>query len=312
MTAADDAGGGAGSGGPAGSGLGQLGKELGGSEGAGVGGTGGEAPEWAKTYEDADIKAWVTKKGWSGPEEAFRSHMELEKLRGVPASQLVKLAPVDDKEAWHGQDGVFAKLGRPGAPDKYELPEVKLGDQDVSEKIRAAAFEAGLSQAQADRMAKELNGWQASISEQRNLEFGQAQKADMEKLKAEWEANGGAQANFLKATAGAQMLGFDFSTEEGEKHLDALEREIGTYKVLSMLKAVGELRAEHRGGEPPGGEGGGVEPFGMTPEQAQREIKDFEDSNPQIVSAWARGEASADVKKRLDTLYAIAYPGGQM
>lgn len=322
MTAAGEMGGDAGQGGPSGeeSGSGSGSPALG--QLSDLAGEGNEqekpnegqvetSPEWVRDFGDADVKAWVGKKGWSGPEDALRSHMELEKFRGVPADQLIKLAPVDDKESWHGEKGVYARLGRPPSPDKYELGEVKLGNQDVTDKVRQVAFETGMSQAQAERFTKELTGWQGEAEKQRELEFVQRQQQEMEKLKVEWEANGGARANYLKATAGADMLEFDIQSEEGERKMKTLERELGTYTVMNMLRAVGELKADHKAGDPAGEFDPGTSAFAMSPERAMREIQEFEQANPELANAWARGEAPPEVNKRMDVLHSLAYPGTQ-
>ena len=81
-------------------------------------------PSWRDSLPD-DLKgaAWLSK--YKTPEDALRGFAEAQKLIGSKLS-----VPKDDapKEEW---DKFYASLGRPEAPDKYDLgvPEMRCRDQ---------------------------------------------------------------------------------------------------------------------------------------------------------------------------------------
>lgn len=94
-------------------------------------------PSWRDSLPD-DLKTHSTLSKFSDPATLAKSYVELEKMRGVPADQLLVL-PKDqaDKDGW---SKVFSKLGRPESPDKYS--EVKM---DLPEGVEFSKEEAALA-----------------------------------------------------------------------------------------------------------------------------------------------------------------------
>jgi hypothetical protein len=73
--------------------------------------------------------------------EASKSHRELQKFHGVPASQLVKLPKDAADEA--GWKAVYSRLGMPAEAKDYDLSGVKRADgtdvdQALADTLRAA------------------------------------------------------------------------------------------------------------------------------------------------------------------------------
>jgi len=91
-----------------------------------------------------DMKGYVETKGFKDPVAVLVSYQNLEKLRGVPEAQLLKLpAKLDDAE---GMAAVYDRLGRPESAEKY-TQAVGVSD-DVFKAIAADAHKLGLSDAQ--------------------------------------------------------------------------------------------------------------------------------------------------------------------
>ena len=191
-----------------------------------------------------------------------KSYVHAQKLVG--ADKLV--IPKEDapKEEW---DRFFAKLGRPDAPDGYELPvpdEAKeLVDDSVAEVFRKAAYEAGLSKSQAAKLWEavvEHNTGEANAIEQA---LDELRESGEKALRAEW---GPAYEQHVELAAKAVM---ELGGEELVKFLD----ETGLGNSPELVKAfakVGKMLADDSLAP-------GVSPgrWGMTPEAARRELAEL-------------------------------------
>jgi len=101
-----------------------------------------------------ELKDYVTAKGFKDAGSVLESYRNLEKLRGVPADRLLTL-PGNADEAG-AMDGVWDKLGRPEAADKYTNALGDGIDAGVYEKVSAEAHKLGLSDAQFQGLQKAL------------------------------------------------------------------------------------------------------------------------------------------------------------
>ena len=94
---------------------------------------------WRDSLPD-DLKAHTTLSKFNDTATLAKSYVDLEKMRGVPADQLLVLPKdANDKDGW---TKVFSKLGRPESPDKYS--EVKM---DLPQGVEFSKEEASLARA---------------------------------------------------------------------------------------------------------------------------------------------------------------------
>lgn len=313
-----DGGSGGGSGdGAGGSGSGSQGSSFGsGGDGDGDGAGGGNlptVPEWAGTIEDSDVANWLAKKSERFPDmqTALRSHMELEAFRGVDETQLIKLVDPTETEAWHGEGGIFERLGRPKNADGYELPKPEEGQDmtgriDLAEIARPIFFKHGVSKGAGEAIANEVNNALQAAEQAEDTEFYNTQAKEQALVSKEWGENINAEPELrgpkmTQAIAGAKALGFDPNTDEGSKMLLELERTIGTRVILNKMQEIGARLGEAGGGS----HGGGGDSTFMTEDQALSEIKRREEDEAWMASYLDGDEAKNAEMKRL---YEFAYP----
>lgn len=119
---------------------------------------GAESVNWTDGFDDA-LKGYVETKGFDGPASLASSYQNLEKLRGVPAEQLLQLPPdLSDKEAMLP---VYAKLGMPETPDAYTNVLGDGFDAETFKSIAQKAHEVGIG----DGQFKHLQESMAQISQ---------------------------------------------------------------------------------------------------------------------------------------------------
>ena len=266
-------------------------------------------PEWASGFQDNELKSWIAKKaerwGEGGVESALKSHFELEKLKGAEASQLIKLEPIDNREAWHGPGGVFERLGRPQTADGYEMPDIpeeRLGEGsiDLRPVFKESAFKVGLTGAQAKEMSADLNKALMEFEILEETKFVTSQNKDMDVVKGEWGDE--FEKNMEVARRGAVALGFDVTTEDGQGVLRALEKTMGTRAAVMKMHEIGARMSEHGSGFH-GGDGAPTS-F-MNEAQAQAEIE-RRIADPELQAKFLDGDRD-ELKKR-EQLYGFAYP----
>ena len=254
-------------------------------------------PDYAKEFADVEVQNWLANKGdrWPSLESVVKSHMDLEKLRGVPADQLLQLAPIDDEQAWHGDGGIFERLGRPKNAEQYDLPKFDaemLAEgkaMDLTVPFRAAMFKAGASKGMAEQVASEVLGAMSEFDLNANTEtHGNIQK-DLGVLRLEWGTEYA--ANQEVAKRGARALGFDVDSEAGlTGQLFELEKVIGTRTFISKMFEIGSMLGEHGAGDFSGdGAGAGF----MTPEAAQERIEQLNND-----TAWTNRYLDGDAAAR--------------
>ncbi len=268
---------------------------------------GGTVPEWAENYSDVDNRNFLAKRGerWSGPEDVLRSYRDLESLRGVPETQLLKLVDTEDKEAWHGPGGIYSRLGRPDNADQYNLPKIEETGEvfDITKPFRDAAFEQGLSGTQVETIGAAVFGKMFEFQEAYNTTLKQNMEAGIETLKREWGTE--YDSNHAIASKGAEALGFDVSSEEGLNTLLVLEKEIGTRNFLHHMLQIGQRLGEHQAGEH--GDGQGQSGY-MTADQARAEI-DRLNNDPEFLEKYLKGAKEyPDENARMSQLFKFANP----
>lgn len=160
--------------------------------------TGGQQqtpPAWYANL-DAEHQGHVQTRGWDkldpaqAAAEAAKAHVSATKMIGVPAEQLLRM-PRDDKDI-EGQRAMWQRLGAPADPTGYEF-EVDVKDPGATaslvETLRNAAAGANLPKAAAAAVAKSIEGWVNSQTEQFNQIAVDNRAAAEEALKKSWGAD---------------------------------------------------------------------------------------------------------------------------
>jgi len=260
---------------------------------------GGTSTEhWSSSFTDAELKDFVSTKGFENAESLANSYRNLEKLRGVSEDKLMKL-PQDatDKEA---MASIYDKLGRPKDPKEYMLrPDLEEGkelpehDAKFFEWAETTFHELGLNRSQAESLVKSFNDFAAS-SDSAAVE---AQKLNFEKqdneLKKEWGQ--AYDQNTDVAKLAAKKFGLDTET------VDKLEAVMGYGGVMKFMHKIGAGLGEHSFVEGSGGDG----KFTNTPQQAQAKIASKKNDDD-FMRRFAAGEAAATQEWK--DLHAQAYP----
>ncbi|MCX7354764.1 MAG: hypothetical protein NTY59_08050 [Alphaproteobacteria bacterium] len=259
------------------------------------------AVHWTGTLAP-ELKALAAHKGWRGPEDALRSYAHLERAFGADK---VALPGKDAKpEDW---DALYTRLGRPTAPEQYDLADVARPDGMPwnAEGERAMLREmhaAGLSNRQARHLLSkyaEMQGgaWSTAASHgARRVEDAQTA------LRRDWGAAFDAKSDLANR---AFRLAFGDGLDEARQLRLADSSFLGDHPSLVRAFArLGESLAEH----PMAGAKGGAH-LSATPEEARAEIARMhgEPATMRALTDRAHPEYAVMVAKR-DRLYRLAYP----
>jgi hypothetical protein len=267
---------------------------------AGDGSAATGAFDWGKQGLDTDSMALVNDRQWKGVPDVLTSYRNLEKLIGVPPERVIKLpGDKDPAESW---GAVYDRLGRPKAATDYKIP---LPEGDTGEFAKAIApifHEAGLSQAQVQKIAEKHNALMVEQTKKATEAAKATQERELVELKAEW----GADYDKHNDTVDKAAAAFGMTKE----HAAALKQAMGPKAAMKFLHAIGsKIAVEGQFVAGDKGGGGGFET--MNPQMAEAKIKAnmkdrsfmerFNSADPVV-----RGEA----RQEMDRLHQQAYPGG--
>ncbi len=278
---------------------GGLGSQLAGQ--TGDGGDGGGTPEftapaWAEGASTDEL-AVIQSKQWAGegkgPLDVLRSYMNLEKLHGAGADQLVKLPN------WDNAEEVAAyreRLGVPTDPSTYETPTIELstGTLDPS-MLQEISHRVGHTPAQHGQMSE-------AIGEVLKASVAQAQQAaeardqvEQKALESDWGA---------KLTAENQQVAIRAMDRFGiePETVDKIQTTLGYRATMELLVSLGRGVGEHQTGA--NGREGGESRFGMTKEVARAQIKELQ-RDQGFFQRLKAGDASA--REQWKTLQQIAF-----
>jgi hypothetical protein len=262
-------------------------------QGQGAAGQGSGAPAaapnpWGEL--PADLSGFVQNKGWQSPVDALKSYVNLERLRGVPETELLRIPKENDAAGW---DAVYGRL-RPGKVEDY-------GIEGADAELLAKVHEAGLSKQQAQRLAEYLGTRAKTAQEQSEQAKAQRQEADMAALKTEW--GGEYDANVEAGKRAARALGWDAAT------IDKLEDALGTRGVYELAARLGRgLREDGFAGQQ-GPQSGQSLPFGMTPQAAGARLQQMQ-NDPAFQARLYHADKGVrlEAMKERDAIASLAYP----
>lgn len=220
-----------------------------------------QSGNWLDRITDPNARAIVEAKKYGGENDLAVAYYNLTQLhRGNP--NVVAVPEADDTEGWNT---FYNRFGRPEAPEgyAYKPPEGVEIDNDFLGSMRKAAHEAGISQAQFEKLAA------ANDSFVREYTTKQAEKQKVENQLSykELEKSFGGEKEFNAAAAAGQRavqaIGLDEAT------LDALDAAAGNLAVQKLMATLGQKI----GKEADFLEGIDVQGNGQTPQQARVEIE---------------------------------------
>lgn len=252
------------------------------------GGAGAPDP-WAGL--PAEDVALVKDRHWDGVGALIRSYRHAEKRLGASPDKLLRIPDrEDDAEGW---SAIYGRL-RPEKAEEY-------GIEGADPELLAKVHEAGLSKAQAKRLAEYLGERGKAAQEKSAQERGQKAEADIAALQREW--GGEYDSNIAAGQRAKQALGWD------DAMLDKLEEAIGTRATIELAARIGRGLREDGFAGPRGPQGATAQPFGLTREAAAGQLRSLE-ANPEWLKRRWSGDprVSAEAMEERSRLSRIAHP----
>lgn len=236
---------------------------------------GGDGEPWYKGFQDAEARGFAEVRGWKSPEDTVKSFQNLEKLLGTKANAVMIPGDTATPEE---QAAFFEKLGRPGAPENYPVPDA-LKEDALVKGFATEAHKLGITSKQFEGVmgfitAQQQTNQQADIDQ--FLRQGDAELADLKK-----EMPGLKYDEFLEVgRRGMRAIGAD-----GEM-LTELERALGTAGMMKLVNKIGAMGAESPYIE--GGPTGGA----PSPEAARIEYAALQ-KDQAFMKKWLAGDADS-------------------
>jgi hypothetical protein len=257
---------------------------------------GKEAP--APWFGDPSLEAYVKNKGWSGPQDAVRSYINAEKFIGRDPATLVSLPKEGDEKAWAE---LWAKLGRPESPEKYNmkagLPDGAEVDEVFSRKMAEAIHRAGLTQKQAEAVIAEYNRMLIERTQEdlKKMELDYA--AGDKELQNEWK--GAYDRMIAVARAAVKDLGIPAEA------IDGISAAIGYKNTIKLFADIGRKLGEP--GFVPGGETTRF-PGALSPEEAKAQWESLK-LDPHYMAALMdpKNPGHKEAVERQSRLFAIMH-----
>lgn len=233
----------------------------------------GDKP-WTEALPEGPTRELMTAKAYKNPQQLADAYFGLNKLvSGTPGGvealtngDISAFVPKDDAPP-EQIEAFYKKLGRPEAPDKYELKfeEGAQVDPTMVDFGKNLAFKLGLNPKQAQLMAGEWQGLVPKLNEAAVAAQREANTAEVAAVTAKWGGENALQANIEAGKRVTSSLGLDQGT------LDKIEAGMGGAAMLDLFAKLGSMSGEK--GLTTGNQGGGdPAPDAMTPQQAQQKI----------------------------------------
>ncbi|MFN3991228.1 MAG: hypothetical protein ACK4IS_13330 [Erythrobacter sp.] len=239
----------------------QGGGDAAGGQGGGAA-AGGSEP-WFNVLSDKPSKngakshrEWMANKGYADIDTAISSFRELE-ARFLAGDKLVLPKEGDAPEVI---DAFHKAIGRPDAPDGYEIPAIEGGeiDQGLADRMRQAAFKAGVPKNAFEALVQEFNQYGKELIEQAGDAAINAKKEGSEALRREWGDKFAANVSHANKAMTALELDADYVTR--------MEAGLGTADTMKLLAKIGMGIGEDAL------IGGGSGRFQMSKAEAQAEL----------------------------------------
>lgn len=253
-------------------------------------------PSWLGDGTPEDVRGYTELKGWKSGKDAVESYRNLEKLLGADRAGRTVVIPGENAQAAE-VEAFHAKLGRPVEAKDYKITVPEGSNTEFADTAKSWFHEAGLTQKQADVVAKHWNEYANGVMSADTQASAQKVQVEQQQLRSEWGA--AYEPNIQLAAQARNKLGI--SNEE----VDSLANVIGFKRTIQMFHDIGK-----RGGEADfvnGSHGNGFQ-GAMTPAQATARIQQLR-GDPEWTKAYIKGDVSKrDEMWRLSQLAAGQAP----
>lgn len=256
-----------------------------------------QAPDWTAGLSD-EHKGVVQNKQWNGVGAVLESYVNLEKLTGAPADQIIRLPGKDAKpEDW--RKNVWGRLGLPTDAKGYAIEIPKTGgDPALVEWARTTMHEIGVPKGMGEALAKKFMEHVAGATEKYGQERSTKNEAGKLALGKEWGAAHDQNIGIAKKAAGA--LGVT------AEQIDQLEQVMGYDGVMKFFHSAGSKIGEDSFISGDGKGGSKVTTVGaLTPAAARDRLNQLK-TDKAWVAKYASGDAEA--KAEMERLQKWANP----
>lgn len=186
---------------------------------------GGAADYWTAGLTP-ELQALVQKKAFASPAAALEAYRNLESHLGVPEERILKIPKAEDTDAW---GKVWAKLGRPEAPEGYGVKPPEGKDPAPYNELAKAFHEVGLSKRQVETLMARFTERDTAAASAASA----ANEAAMAALKTEW----GDQYETKVETA--RKASRAFLPDKADPVWGALEAALGPRATVEFFHRIG-------------------------------------------------------------------------
>lgn len=263
-----------------------------------VNGGGKETPNWTDSF-DADMKDFVTQRGFKDPKTVVESFRNLEKLRGIPLDRLLEMPDpkANPETADAKMKTIYEKLGKPANPDGYGLKPKDDKNPEFTNWAKEAFHKLNLTTAQGQELVKQFNEFNERMEGDANAQHALKVQEQVGNLRKEWGA--AYNQNVARAQSAYRQFGIP------DAAIDSLEKSIGFDGVIKMFHKLSTQVGEQDFISGDGGNGSFGDGMQLTPEQANARIKALKQD-----SDWSARYLKGDVraKQEMDRLMKMANP----
>lgn len=169
---------------------------------------------------------------------SIKAHREAVSKLGVPPDQIVRL-PKDANDV-EGQKALYARLGKPDSPDKYDLKAAEDGGASAEfvDFLRKTSDKLNLTADQARELAKDFIVYADGSTKGEEANETAALEQERADLRKEWGPN--FNANLTIARMAAQKVGIP------PEAVAAIEEAAGYKVVMTALQKIGMAIGEAR------------------------------------------------------------------
>jgi len=200
-------------------------------EGQTTSGGGESSQPWYSGVADEGLRGLAEQKQWTSMDQALDSYRNLEKMRGIPESELLRIPKAEDAD---GMSDMYNRLGRPTDAKGYDIG-VEHGAE--TEFLFDMFHKAGLNNDQAKQVHEQYDSWLDQRGQQHQDNATAQSQVDMDDLKREWGS--AYDATMDAAKRAVNRLGVT------KEQLAGIESGMGTKGMMQLFanfgKATGEM-----------------------------------------------------------------------
>lgn len=183
----------------------------------------------------AEYKENASIKGFKSVEDLAKSYIHAQSMIG--ADKIVVPGKSANEKDW---EGVFAKLGRPESPDKYEFKASEKHDAEFLKSFKEVAHKSGLLPKQVENLYNFYGEVEKKQQEMQQIQMQKVVEANIAELKKEWP-----DSDYDKNLGIAKKAVDQFLGEEGKKWLN--ESGVGNDpQMIKFMHKLGVAMSEDR------------------------------------------------------------------